>query len=67
MMTDRCFPNHRDAALALLSAASDLSHKAAGFLGHVCVATVLSDRQRDWLTKLLDRYGLPPLVKEGAI
>lgn len=66
-MIDRPFTHHRSAALALLNAAPDLSHKAAGFLGHVCVAIVLSDRQRDWLTKLLGRYGLPPLAGEGAI
>lgn len=65
-MTDRPFPHHRAAALALLSECSDLQHKAAGFLGHVCVASVLSDRQRDWLVKLLDRHGLPPLAEGGA-
>ena len=47
-MTERPFTHHRAAALALLSACPDLSHKAAGFLGHVCVAHVLSDKQRDW-------------------
>ena len=60
------FPHHRPAALALLSECPDLSHKAAGFLGHVCVAPALSDKQRDWLDKLLDRHGLPPLVEDGA-
>jgi len=66
-MTERPFPNHRAAALALLSGCPDLSHKAAGFLGHVCVAPVTSDRQRAWLVKLLDRYGLPPLAEGGAL
>ena len=65
-MTERAFPHHRQAALALLSKCPDLPHKAAGFLGHVCVAPVLSDRQRDWLGKLLDRNGLPPLAAGGA-
>lgn len=65
-MTERPFPDHRTAALALLSECPALSHKAAGFLGHVCVAPVMSDRQRDWLLKLLDRNGLPPLAEGGA-
>ncbi|MEQ1498849.1 MAG: hypothetical protein ABL914_09310 [Novosphingobium sp.] len=65
-MTERPFLHHRAAALALLSACPDLSHKAAGFLGHVCVAAVLSDKQRDWLATLLAKHGLPPLAGEGA-
>lgn len=65
-MTERPFPHHKDAALALLSGCPDLSHKAAGFLGHVCVAAVLSARQRDWLVKLLSRHGLPELAEGGA-
>lgn len=60
-MSGNPFQHHRQAALALLSQCPDLAHKAAGFLGHVCVSAVLSDKQRDWLDKLLDRYGLPPL------
>lgn len=65
-MTERPFAHHRQAALALLSACPDLPHKTAGFLGNVCVAVVLSDKQREWLVKLLDRHGLPPLAGGGA-
>jgi len=65
-MTERPFSHHRPAALALLSQCPDLPHKPAGFLGHVCVAPALSDRQRAWLAKLLDRNGLPPLAEGGA-
>ena len=61
-MSARAFRHHRQAALALLSQFADLPRKPAGFLGHVCVALELTDGQRDWLGKLLDRYGLPPLV-----
>jgi len=64
-MTEAPFMHHRPAALALLNQCPDLAHKAAGFLGHVCVAAAISDKQRDWLQKLLARYGLPRLV-EGA-
>jgi hypothetical protein len=60
-MTKHPFPHHRQAALALLGEHSDLPHKTAGFLGHVCVATELTGAQRNWLEKLLERYGYPPL------
>lgn len=60
-MTDQPFPHHRPAALALLQTCPGLSHKEAGFAGNLCVARAVSDRQRDWLVKLLKRNGLPPL------
>lgn len=56
------YKHHRQAALALLSECPDLPRKPAGFLGHVCVDEALTDGQRDWLRKLLERYGLPPLA-----
>lgn len=65
-MTDRTFDHHRDAALALLNGCPELTHKAAGFLGHVAVAVVISSRQHDWLVKLLARNGLPPMAAGGA-
>ena len=65
-MTSPVFDHHRKAALSLLNQCPNLSHKEAGFLGHVCVADVLSDRQRDWLAKLLERQGLPPLAEGGT-
>ena len=60
------FPDHRKAALALLKDHNELSHKEAGFLGHVCVASELSDRQHDWLLKLLARHDTPPLASGGG-
>lgn len=65
-MTEHLFPNPRTAALALLTQCPDLPHKTGGFLGHVCVAPELSAKQYDWLVKLLDRNGLPPMAKGGA-
>lgn len=65
-MTSPGFDHHRKAALALLNQCLKLSHKEAGFLGHVCVADALSERQHDWLSKLLERHGLPPFAEGGA-
>lgn len=66
-MTDRPFPNHRVAALALLNGTSRLSRKAGQFLGQLAVdSTPMSEAQADWLAKLLDRAGLPPLAEGGA-
>jgi len=65
-MSKGAFPHHRQAALVLLNQFPDLQHKAAGFLGHVAVAPVLTDRQRNWLVKLLERHDLPPLSEGGA-
>ena len=65
-MNEQPFTHHRQAALALLTRCPDLPHKAAGFLGHVCVAPVLSERQRNWLQKLLERHRQPGLAKGGS-
>jgi hypothetical protein len=62
-MTNLTFKTHREAALALLTHETELPHKTAGFLGHVCVASILSEKQRNWLVKLLDRYGQPTLAE----
>ena len=64
-MTELPFLHHRQAGIALLNQCSNLSHKEAGFCGHVCVANALSDRQRSWLYKLLERHGLPSLAEGG--
>ena len=64
-MTNATFSHHRDAALALLTRHPGLPHKTAGFLGHVCVALVLTPAQRDWLVKLLERHGLASLAEGG--
>ena len=60
----RSFPDHRGAALALLNSDARLSRKAGSFLGQCVVdATELTNAQSEWLAKLLDRAGLPPLVE----
>lgn len=65
-MNKQQFETHRQAALALLNQCPDLPLKTAGFLGNVSVSPALSERQRDWLAKLLERNGLPSLAREGA-
>ena len=65
-MIKQLFNHHRQAALALLNECQDLSHKEAGFLGHVCVAPILSERQRNWLAKLLEKHSFLPLAEGGA-
>jgi hypothetical protein len=67
-MTDRPFPDHRSAALALLSGGYRLTRKAGQFLGQIAVDTTeLTEAQANWLAKLLENAGLPPLATEGAL
>ena len=67
-MTERPFPNHREAALALLNGNHRASRKAGQFLGQLAVdPSPMSDAQADWLDKLLDRAGLPPVAEGGAL
>lgn len=66
-MTERPFSDHREAALALLNGKHRLSRKAGQFLGQLAVdSTPMSEAQADWLGKLLDRAGLPPMAEGGA-
>lgn len=66
-MTDHPFPDHRQAALALLTGHYRLSRKAGQFLGQLAVdPSPMTEAQADWLAKLLDRAGLPALAEGGA-
>lgn len=67
-MTERTYPDHRQAALALLNGNIRLTRKAGQFLGQLAVdAAPMSAAQSDWLAKLLDRNRLPPLADGGAL
>ena len=67
-MTSRPFPDHRSAALALLSGGYRLTRKAGQFLGQIAVDTTeLTEAQANWLAKLLEKAGLPPLATEDAL
>ncbi len=66
-MTERSFPTPRHAALALLNGDCRLTRKAGQFLGQLAVdPSPMSIAQADWLAKLLEREGLPPLAEGGA-
>ena len=66
-MANRPFCNHRAAALALLNDEATLTRKAGSFLGQLAVdPTPMTESQRGWLEKLLERAGLPALsIGEG--
>jgi hypothetical protein len=65
-MAERAFPNHRQAALALLKGDYRLTRKAGQFLGQLAVdPSPMSEKQAEWLAKLLDRHGLPALAQEA--
>jgi hypothetical protein len=64
-MSDAPFVDASGAALALLNRGEKLSRKAGAFLGQTVVdPTPLTPKQAEWLAKLLERAGLPPV--EGA-
>ena len=60
------FCDHRQAARALLeigiAGVASIKPREGQFLGGLAFdANKLTDKQRNWLTILLDRYGLSPL------
>lgn len=61
------FTSPRGAALALLTDHHrQLNRRSGQFLGQIAVEGLdLSDKQADWLAKLLERAGLPPLADGG--
>lgn len=60
------FPNHRQAAIALLSGSNRLSRKAGQFLGQLAVdPSPLSEAQTAWLLQLLERNSLPSLTESA--
>ena len=67
-MTEKPFPTHRQAALALLiNNYENLNASAARFLGQISAdPSPLSVKQAHWLAVLLNRAGLPPLNADGV-
>ena len=61
----RPFTSRRDAALAILNGTLRLSLNAASFLGQMTVHRgELSEKQFNWLQRLLEKARLPLLVEE---
>jgi hypothetical protein len=61
------FVNQRQAALALLGGSHRLTRKAGQFLGQIAVdPSHMTEAQTAWLSKLLERSGLPPM-SDGAL
>jgi hypothetical protein len=61
------FTSHQSAAMALITSGSALRSKEGQFLGGIAFdANPLTEKQANWLTILLDRYGLPPMADGGA-
>ena len=61
------FPNHRDAAMAVITSGAVLRPKEGQFLGGIAFdLNPLTEKQDEWLRILLDRHGLPPLAERGA-
>lgn len=66
-MTEMKLLTRREAALKLLTSSSRLTRKAGSFLGQVAVDpnSPLSEKQMDWLVKLLEQAGLPGLASDA--
>ena len=59
------FTDHRPAAMAVLTSGVVLRPREGQLLGGLAFdANPLTDKQRNWLTILLDKHGLPPLAVE---
>lgn len=66
MTSAMIFTSHKEAALALLNSGTRLTRRSGSFLGQLVVdPTPMSDAQRDWLAKLLQRADLPALEDGG--
>ncbi|HKY81623.1 MAG TPA: hypothetical protein VJM09_09130 [Sphingobium sp.] len=60
------FPNHREAAMAVITCGAALRPKEGQFLGGIAFdLNPLTEKQDEWLRILLERHGLPPLAGRG--
>jgi len=60
------FQTHREAALSLLNGVEALTPREGQFLGGISFVPTLTEKQRRWLSILLDKHGLPALSDRGA-
>lgn len=58
------FTDHRAAAMAVLTSGVALRRNEGQFLGGLAFdLNPMTEKQSNWLSILLDRHGLPPLVE----
>jgi len=62
------FPDHRVAAMAVLTSGAALRPREGQFLGGLAFdANPLTEKQARWLLILLDKHGLPSVVEGDAV
>ena len=62
------FPDHRVAAMAVLTSGAALRPRGGQFLGGLAFdANPLTEKQARWLLILLDKHGLPSVVEGDAV
>lgn len=60
------FPNHRAAAMAVLTSGATLRPREGQFLGGLAFdANPLTEKQVNWLRILLEKHGLPSFIEGG--
>lgn len=60
------FPDHRTAAMAVLTSGASLRSREGQFLGGLAFnANLPTEKQANWLRILLDKHGLPRLADGG--
>ncbi|MBW6522498.1 hypothetical protein KZ810_03225 [Sphingomonas sp. RHCKR47] len=61
------FPDHRAAAMAVLTSGAPLRPREGQFLGGLAFdANPLTEKQANWLRILLDKHGLPSVAQGDA-
>lgn len=61
------FPDHRTAAMAVLTSGAALRPREGQFLGGLAFdANPPTEKQANWLRILLDKHGLPALADGGV-
>jgi len=62
------FPDHRAAAMAVLTSGAPLRPREGQFLGGIAFdANPLTEKQANWLRILLDKHGLPSVAEDDAV
>jgi hypothetical protein len=66
-MTTHPIADHRSIAMKLLTSGAPLRPKEGQFLGGIAFdANALTEKQANWLSILIERYGINDAAKGGA-